>query len=60
MTNHEKYFSTPERAAESLFALAQCRDEGYPGCVALVDAVVERECNPRMLRDWLESEADHG
>lgn len=56
-TNHDYFFGTPERTAESLFELAQCRDEGYPGCAAFADAVIERECNPRLLREWLESEA---
>ena len=58
MTNYEKYFGTPERAAFTIYVL-DCEDgeeieptlcESIVACAAKsIDSILE----------WLESEADH-
>jgi len=61
MTNWEKYFSTPERANQTLNDLGAClyrQEMGYLTCreCALINAPVE-ECDKKQI-EWLESEAD--
>lgn len=65
MTNYEKYFGTPEKAAESLESFMSC-DVFHPGAWRSYGEYViknydcrsdEDECKPWLFM-WLQDEAD--
>lgn len=59
MTNYEKLFGTPERAAETMKRMCTCM-EVFSSCPLYGHSVDFCECNGDGVAEWLESEVCDG